>query len=648
MYQESTNTSPEQPSSLDHLFSPIEQQILNQICETANFSLRPHPPGSPAANTFATDLVRKIIYYNEDHLKNWQPYRVFGVFIHELGHHFPQVLEVHNAMIKMKPLAQGLLPPLMNDRSGFVDYMINVLVDVYLEDVVPRSAKIVTGDLFKAALKQDRALIFMETFEEEKDQLIEQYEASGRKVFPWRESMFSEAKSRYGQLHLITLVAPFYQYPPVEMLHPDVAAVIPELMNLLNQLRNPQISLAHQAYQLIKYTEIVKSLLEKDLEESEENPDFVKFLEDLFGEWEKLRKKFKKVTEPVDEVNEGDNPGDQPGGPGKLQPIKKGRDIKDEMNQKFKAAIQYHDEKEIAALVMTYNVTPRTAQRFLEISRKYAAEIESLKKCFINYILREYRKEQVKGEKFGLITPGREVETFSRQSDGERYPSTYINRKNVVNPRATEIRILIDTSGSMITELKGTENFYVILSMAIMEVHKEMRENRRKYDFRRMKQKPLQLEIVGFDYNPLIGLELTANLTMMELMKGLEFLYMQTKNGGGTDDRTALKFELRRMQLGQRNVLKILCMITDGGGTGDAVEPIIRQIEDDRDICFLVNGIGNNSAYVREYYLKKFRPAHHYNVYADVSSSVEIAIPKLIAFIESRIANHYKPKNGRR
>jgi len=450
---------------------------------------------------------------------------------------------------------------------------------------------------------------------------------------------------RTKQLLHIALVAPFFQYPNDDHIHPDVAVQMDQIKNIFSALANPS-EVSQKAHLYILFTKILADLLEKDLADALENADDIEEAIMIFcsnlAEMTDLADSMTAANETQEVGNEnadeaaGEEGGNVDGGQRGAQM----QAILNEMRGKLNGLQNQLDEEVIAKKAAEFGVRPEIYRYFLEVENKYKDEIKSLRKTFVQFLLRDYKKAWVKGQKDGMLTePGREVETYERIMSGEYRPRTQIDRRCKKYPRSVQLYKLIDTSSSMITDMEGTLAFYLIVTLAIEGVQDELYKNANLYDVKKLVHNPVEIELTGFASHPTLIIPLAKNLDKTTIVRGFQYIHDTT--GGGTDDARALKFEYSRMALQKRDVLKILSMITDGGGQGKAVEPILRQIEEDPGVYFIVNGVGSGAGFVKRFYAEKFRPAHHFHVYAEESATVELAIPKLIHFIQECVRSHF-------
>lgn len=628
------------PQWMEQLFSGAELVLLDQISETVGFRIAPAPGAKPDDVGFMTDMGRKIIYFNPHTVHSLPVFRRFAFFAHELGHHFPDVVEFQDECGKLKAAAAGLIPDVVKKKDELVENSINVLADVLLESTIPERREIQTGQLIKACFRQNRGLT-MVGHEEGSEARMKEFEDSERKVYPWEDQ---KELPRYCQYMNLCLIAPFFGLPAPDLVSPHVAALFPSLQYIFDHMTDHRVNGAQKTDLFIRYMRDISQLIDQDIEELKRTSrdllnDMAEFEDELTSNITKVN----QITEPGEKKGDTESSAPPSGTPAANKPdpdrIRSAQRAALEGLMSGSGSLMDEEIREKAALL---GIRPEIYKLFLELTQQFSAEIEAFTAVLAKFVLQDFRHGLIQNVKDGfMVRPGREVETFLRQRMGEDRPATLLDRKRVLNPRSLQLYFLIDTSGSMAHDIYGTLGFFTIFAVSAMNIHKELRENARLYDLKRAPNHPLEIELTGFDHIPLVAVPLTKDIDLKTLVQGFQHIHDRTILGGGTDDARALRYEYSRMRVGDPRTLKILSMITDGAGQGNAVEPILRQIEEDRDIYFLVNGIGKHCDAVRAFYQSKFRPVHAYHVYADASDTVKIAIPKIIGLMNQWIMRFY-------
>lgn len=627
------------PKELSEIFSGVEAEILQQISATIGFRIAPDPKAGPNDVGYSTDLQRKIIYYNPHTIDALAPFRKFAFFAHEFGHHFPDVVAFQDACRRLMPVAEQLLPEEIGKKREILHNIENVLADLLLESAMPENASVVTQELFTACFRQNRGITFLELTNESGDTTrLDDFTNSDRTTFPWKQSELEDMPA-YAQFLHFHLVAPFFKngLPPIEMVAPSIAELYPTMKMTFQEMMNVHTPGDRKSSIFIDTVRTFSALLQERLEQIRNSSGS---LSDALGEFEKEMGKLTVLIEGLTAPGKDANAG-SPG------IIISADSLTEEQRQQLRDLLGNQSsidkqflEKEAAALGMT----PDMYKMFLDTCERYKPQINSLTKTLTDFVLREYKKTTARNQPNGyMVTPGREVETFHRLRSGETRPSTMIGRKYVLHPKTLQLYKLLDTSSSMDEDLEGTLGFYTVVTKAAFNIQEELRTNAAQYDLKRLVNAPVELEITGFAGNPFLIIPLTPNLNIKDLARGFVHIVETTRRGGWTDDARALEFEYHRMRTKDPRTLKILSMITDGEGRGSGVEPILRQIEEDKSIHFMVNGIGKNGDAIVEYYLQKFRPAYFYHVFAAASQTVEEAVPKNIAFIENSIKHFFQP-----
>ena len=654
----------ELPRSLDEILSPLHVALLNQISEVIQFRIEPNFDMKPGDTGFATDMRRKIIYYNPHTINDLPDYRRFACFAHELGHHFPSVVDLQDTCEKLSRICINhyLKKILPNERicKKIVDSGINILADVLLEDSVPKDSEVITKDLFKQAFRQNRGVLFLEypemeidddeEIDEEElekmqetkelyDKLLQEFEDSGRKVFPWNKELLQSA-SPISQFTQLCLVAPFFGLPPEDYVSPAVANLYPKLQLIFSALRNSSTSGSEKSIQLISYVECIAELLENEMENIEDADDINATIASIIAAIDGDLETAERVAAPlyiiVDE-GEGDVNINGEGGDSATAIAIRGQ-IEKGLN-----AANAADDALINQEASLLGVTPEILREYNATCSTYKSEIDELTKVLTEFVLQQFDVILCGGQRGGLMTEfGREGEAYMRALAGEESPPTDLNTVLARSPKTLQLYNLIDTSGSMSWDLGGTLGFFTIFSQAVLNIHEELKKRAGQYDLSLVSGAPLQVEMTGFDSSPKLIFPLTEDVTKKKLVQGYRTIKERTIRGGGTNDERALKFEYNRMKIKDPTCIKVLSMLTDGGGQGDGIEPILRQIEEDPSIYFMVNGIGEHGDLVRQYYQNKFRPTYYYHVSAHASATVQEAIQKNMRFLINCVRENFK------
>ncbi len=625
------------PRDLTDLFGPVELQLLNQIADTVGFRIEPDPKAGPDDVGYKTDLISRTIYFNPHTVWKLPAFRRLAFFLHELGHHWPPVTAFQDACVRLMPIAEQLLPADMAHKRKFLHSIENTLADLLLESAIPQGTQVVTQQLFSSCFTQNRGITFLEGKNVPNSQeRLQQFEKDDRKIFPWDREEFQVPA--YAQFSNLPLVAPFFSngLPPPDFVAPSVASRYPMLTHLFAQMMNPTIAGDQKAPLFIDFVKELAPLIEERLEQIRNTEGSIA---DAFGEFED------EVGDLIVALDRVSAPGQTVAGSGENARIITSGSLSAEQRKALQvlmgrtAGIQDSElQREADRMGMTLDLY----KRFLQTCEQYDGYIRSLTETLTKFVLREYRKDFIRHQPTGfMVTPGREVETYRRLRAGETRPRTMIDRRHVLNPKSLQLWQLVDTSSSMWGDIEGTLGYYTIVTRAAFNIHEELHKNPAKYDLRRVQSAPLEFGATGFDSYPYPLIPLTPAVSLRALGQAYSHIYERTQIGGSTSDERALRYQHERMRVGSPQTLKILSMLTDGAGQGDQLEPILRQIEEDKSIHFLVNGVGDQGSSVEQFYLKKFRPAHFYHVFAASSRTVEQAIPKTIAFYEQSIRHFF-------
>jgi uncharacterized protein with von Willebrand factor type A (vWA) domain len=109
--------------------------------------------------------------------------------------------------------------------------------------------------------------------------------------------------------------------------------------------------------------------------------------------------------------------------------------------------------------------------------------------------------------------------------------------------------------------------------------------------------------------------------------------------GGGTDETEALRKVYKGMRLRKNNVIKFITVLTDGQGNKAGVAPIMRQIEQDDEVIFLVVALGDDQAAadaIVQTYLRPLKDRDK-NVFAIAAVDPEEVIPQVVDFYKQQV-----------
>ncbi len=644
---------PRQPRRMADLFSPFQVVWLEAVCGHADFALRPHPNVQPGESGFATLIgegAEPVIYYHPTTVHTMERIRVWALMVHELGHHNKRVVAFQNSCNRFTQSCINALPPVLARRRKIVHTCMNILADILLEDCCSRHVP--TDDTYRTALRHNRAVMMLEDAPRAEERLAA-YEASGRKTFPWDQEELGKTPP-YAQLMNLSLIAPFYDLPPPDWVHPLVAGMYERFNRLFSELRADD-GFAAKGHLLLEYVQkMLLPLIRLAMQEISDGDGDAQSLLDQYGELSD------KIDKESDEADRKTAPGREPQQSDKKQDERPDADEgepRDARAEEIRERIARERrsleellarEEELRRLEIEQGagrlgIKKQTYVRFQRTCEDYAEQRRLLTETLSYFVLRDLERKTEFHRRGGfMVVPGRELETRFRMAAGDLNPDTTINERDTRWPRRAQLASLVDVSGSMIAHLDGTLGYYTVLSSAAMHVQNELQMNAHKYDIPPGWPPPLSAEVIVFDDLPEVVLPLTEDITEQALARGYEHILERTLRGGGTNDSQALRFMHGRLQQGDPYTIKILSMLTDGQGNSDRLAPVLDQIQDDPSIFLIVTAVGPEGEAIVRSYVNRFRPASAFRVHASAHPDVPSALANTTNLIRGWVADHFE------
>lgn len=344
-------------------------------------------------------------------------------------------------------------------------------------------------------------------------------------------------------------------------------------------------------------------------------------------EQEVLQDKIKQIK---DALEKRQREGQQPQGP-KPEPQKKSgeeniRNLAEELQRQER-------ERRMRGLAESMKVRQKSVESWNRIKEKYRSEIDSTAAFLSEVFLDDRRKRLEYLRREGEIIPGLEYETISALISGELDPDTKMI--TVRNPEflETELECVNDTSGSMSGErLEKSIDLEVIL----VEAFKKVREDLAGEDLLLEDEQPFRVGVIKFAASPERVTKLEEPLSDK---KELIIIDKVSKSGGGTDETEAIQEVYKGLTLGKGNVIKMIIVLSDGEGNKEGVAPIIRQVEEDDQVIFLIVAMGKTLEEgddVAESYIAPLRDKNK-NVFGITAVEPAEVLPQVLDFIKKQV-----------
>ncbi len=676
--EELTTPEEKKPLSFEEVITPEHLEMISRA--SGGFSFRPDP-SLPPERTGYTNLQSRTIYYNplllsgipELGIDPWKKHDIRGFAYHEAGHHAPETRAFQNNIINH--LKEIEIPEAYKGSVSAEERFIgaiwsnlgNTLADIWLESFMGRKPfypireSITEFQKGKGEVKDYRGiskpeqltqfLLRSRYFEEERieEKLDTEVLASYRRII------------KSGAMSALMDRSPFEDYfssPSQKERCIDkkfrayVEVFLPEYISLLEKELEERKKQKQKQKKEEQGTgngeeksgnapsegapltreeeeEIIKKIIE-ELEKSGKNKESQAPSEEERNKKISAMREIKKMLEKKQAHKEGDISKEDEGGKEADQPEEGGERII-ELGKGFEFRQKRESRRGLAEQL---GVTPEVIRRWERIKERYSSEIISLSSSLADVFLDDRRKKIEYLRREGEIVPGLEYETIAAEVSGETDPQTrmgIIRRKEFLE---TEIEFIIDTSGSM----KGEKiNRSIDLTVVITEALKRVREllsaeNLLVPD----SEEPLRLGVTKFSNHPK---RVTKLVEPINDRKQVNIINEVSQVGGGTEESVGIKRVYQELKTNQRDTIKIICILTDGQGNRSAVEPIIRQIERDKDILFLAVGMGDSKEDADAIVATYVSPLHgkEGNIHGFSAEKPEQALPAVLEFLEREV-----------
>lgn len=371
--------------------------------------------------------------------------------------------------------------------------------------------------------------------------------------------------------------------------------------------------------------EIITQILDELDRSGQKHSDNGRALSD--DEREHLKEHFDRLRKRLEDIKAGkdvdeDDPSDSPG--------KKGIDAIADEAERMRRAQKREDQQGLAG---DLQVREQSVAQWEQIKEKRADLIDSLATSIVDIFVDDRRKRTEYLLREGEIVPGLEYETIAAMLSGDLDPQTKMQQ--VRNPEflETEHEDIVDTSGSMSgLKLKMSVELEVIKT----EAFKRAREILDAELLVLQDEDPLRVGVTKFSDKPERVTELDEPITDAKQIKIIDKVSMV---GGGTDETEALDQVYKGLRLRKNNVLKFITVLTDGQGNRDAVAPIMRQIEQDDEVIFLVVALGDDAAAAQaiiDTYIEPLRDREK-NIFAISAVDPEDILPQVVEFYKREV-----------
>jgi len=692
--QEEIATEAPKVLKFEEVVTPEHLQIISE--SSGGFRFRPDA-SIPAGRTGYTDLKTKTIYYNplmlqgspELGIKPWTKTDIQGFTYHEAGHHAPQVVDLQDQLIA--DLKKIEIPeaykgsPSAEERfvKAIWSNLDNTLADIWLESFMARRPYYTVG---KAISEFQKA----------------KGEPQSYKGISMPEQLLQVLlRSRYFKMEgLEEKVNPEVLASYQEIVKSGAMKAMLEKGAFENFFASPLekekcIERKMQAYKQVFLPEYLK-LLEKELEErkkqrqqqkqsasaqgsgeteqgqqgeqgegepqsaSSEGAPLTKeeeeelkqqILEELekFGkekesqapseeEKKQIEQTMQKIRQAIEKEQAGkegkvtESPEQGKEGEGDQEP--KGEKGIDAIRKMGKENERKRKENERKGTAEALGVSPEVIKKWEGIKERYKNEINSLASSLAEVFLDDRRKKMDYLRREGYTVPGLEYEEIAGQIAGETDPQTRMEM--IKNPEflETELEFIVDASGSMQgNKIEKSVDLLVVGTEAMKKIRELLAaENLLNPEG----EQPLRIGVTKFTTEPERVTKLTDPIGDK---KEVDIIDKVLQTGGGTEETGAISTVYQELKLGKKNVIKIICVLTDGQGNREGVAPIIQQIEKDKEVVFLVVGLGegkDDAEAIVKTYVEPLGEKEG-NVHGFAAETPEQALPFVTEFLKREV-----------
>lgn len=432
--------------SIDKFLDPRHGWILDAVTNNSGFKIIL----DPTVPTLCTPMGKKEIRANPELLKDKSPMKIVGFFAHEIGHHDENVRQLGNGMEFL--LENQHIPGLPRIIKKDLDRnYVNVVEDVILESHQSRAPYQYLADVFT---------------QNGKEILLDEKEISDLS-----EELFVQ------QFFAILLLDG--RSIPLDSLkfHELILKDLPAIQHVIKRVRVP-----------FDFTETWQRKL--GVVNGSLGAFYTKYLKldcAALGETnDKMWKILRRLIEDMCTVYSEDGQMTLPAvddslikqeGASVVLPDRDGiKIIQENMKKRVTEASSNARGKErnadVEEITNLFGVNAETARYYLENKIRYAPEIEKIKQCFFDLIVKDRMVKITDRLPQGFaITPGLFGLGVSMAEQGIEQPEVFVNLSEYPKPGKIEAHFMIDVSASMYgLSLEMVKLLYLLFNQAFLEI----------------------------------------------------------------------------------------------------------------------------------------------------------------------------------
>lgn len=648
---------------LSDVLTPEHLQMIAQA--SGGFSLG-EAPWLPSGRMGYTDLRIRRIYINPLYLQHLNRRALEGFLYHEAGHHSPEVLQFSNKLLHnlgnkdiIPPAYQGTPEAETRFFESLHSHLHNGLVDIWLESFITRRPYYNIRESIHSAhsVEENRPLRLLS----KPDQLLQLFvheDVYGSNV-PVQQLVEEDVYEAYLRIK---------SSGAIDVLHDRRAF---ENYFATEADKNRILNRKYAAYEQVFLPEYLK-LLEAELEERKKQrcqgkgtpirvgailqgsdavpltqEEIQELIDEILAELREAGKEFESkapsdeterlkkdvldaVRRALEERKSQLEQGQQPQPTNREPRRKTGEEALRDLAEQLQSQEM---QRQVRGLAEAMKVRQESVKTWKRIKEKYRLEIESTAAALSEVFLDDRRKKIDYLRREGEIVPGLEYETIAALLSGELDPDTKM--QIVRNPEflETELEFIVDTSGSMGgLPIERSVEFVVIVT----EAFKKVREDLAGEDLLLEDEQPFRIGVTTFSTVPERVTKLDEPLSDE---KELIIIDRTARAGGGTSETKTIEEVYGQLSLGSSSVIKIIIVLSDGIGDRQGVWPIMRQIEEDDEVIFLVSALGQTDEQatgVVETYLEPLKDREK-NVFGIIAVNPNEILPQGLDFLKREV-----------
>lgn len=603
-------------------------------------------PNDPAGKT---NMETRVIHLNPYALREMPKEAIEGLLTHEAGHHAPEVVKLDQKMTSHLGKKDVLPQELAKDPQQEAEiiraidgHLGNTLSDCWLESFMSRRPHHLTSEKIEGlyqSIAKGRAKVDLTKFPKP-EQLCQILVGEDR--YPRPDKTIAELVDpdvyrvyldlkRSGAIEAINSRRAWEDYFATDVQHEAALA------RKFFAFRDSFLPAWLELFQAESKERQKQMLSQGQGEGGQLTPEQIQqILNELAKELQKLGKKYgsrapsKEEKEGLEQIV------------AKILKKEKGEEKpetkpEDNIGKDAQSLLRDWEDRRRRGLAENMGIRIESVKTWQDIKEEKKGEIETAAAQIADVFLEDRRKRLEYMRREGEIVPGLEYEYVAAVLSGDLAPQTHM--KQVQNPEflETEVEFVQDVSGSMSGQpIRKCLELQIILAEAFKKVKQSLADEQLLYP---AEEDPLRIGVMKFETQAQQVKKLSEPMDDKAEMTIIDEL---TKGGGGTEEEEALKEVYGELTLHEKNILKIMVVLTDGHGNKEAVSRMMQQIEDDNEVIVAAVGLGSDAKAVVEAYTAGLRQGDLSNVHAFEKEDSKDLLPDLLEFFRVEIGKRRK------